>query len=141
MDRQTFCDLILTSIPKRLITDEVKYGLLTHEQAREYVNTHRCIYSTAVRLEDGTSAFFTPNWYLLGAFKPKDPMNRNSERLLGPEWVPSSTVIPHQVKPREGLHNGVVDSFDDFLFIYHHNDRYIQTIDELYDFVYGEVTA
>lgn len=55
--------------------------------------------------------------------------------LLSKNYVPSSTVCPHHVKPRDSLPSGVIRTAEDFIKIYHKDDRQIKSIDELVAFL------
>lgn len=50
---------------------------------------------------------------------------------LGLDFVSSSMSIPMLVNPREGLEDGLVHDADTLLYIFHHDDRLIESMEEL----------
>lgn len=50
-------------------------------------------------------------------------------------FVSSTTSFPISVKERPGIEDGWVDSPDKYILVFHQNDRLIETVDELVDFL------
>ena len=48
-------------------------------------------------------------------------------------WVPCTTQLPTHVVPRENLPDGVVDTLDKYILIFHPEGRLIESVDELID--------
>lgn len=51
------------------------------------------------------------------------------------DFVPSSTVCPCDVVPREGLEDGWVNTAEKYIQIFNHDIRQITTIDELVEYI------
>lgn len=56
-------------------------------------------------------------------------------KLLPPEFVSSSTMSHQTVPTRFGLPDGVIRTAEDFVKVYHQDERQIQTIDELIQYL------
>lgn len=46
-------------------------------------------------------------------------------------WTPISTALPHDVVPRPGCEDGIVDSVEKYIFVYFENDEQITVEDAL----------
>ena len=68
-------------------------------------------------------------WLKLG--EDRNELSRK-EIELSDDWVPVTTYLPHYVSPREGLEDGIVDTKEKFLLIYHSNDTVIENPDPRY---------
>lgn len=49
--------------------------------------------------------------------------------------VPGSTVIPHNIKPREAFPDGVIKNVEDYIKLYHSDKKQLNTVDELIDYL------
>ena len=72
------------------------------------------------------------------------------QRTLSSDWVPCTFSYPSLVAPRAGLEDGVIDSVEKLVFVYHSKDRLIPNPDpafevkHLYDrfpMLYGNVSS
>ena len=68
-----------------------------------------------------TQDFFFTDDYCLGV------------NYLPDDWVPSTTGLPLRVVPRETLPDGVVDTLDKYILVFHPEGRLIESVDELID--------
>ena len=66
-----------------------------------------------------TQDFFFTDDYCLGV------------NYLPDDWVPSTTGLPLRVVPRETLPDGVVDTLDKYILVFHPEGRLIESVDEL----------
>lgn len=93
-------------------------GVLTSEEMQAKVDAGQTI--TCIR--DNNIFFFSDDY------------------CIGVKYLPecicsSSTVIPHNVAPREEFPSGVVTNVKDYISIYQKDKRHIQTVDELIDYL------
>lgn len=105
---------LLTSSHQSKITS-VK-GVLTKKEQEEQLSARKGI-MTIGSYEDGV--FFFTDDYCMGL------------NVLPKHYVSSSTTIPIQVAPREGLEDGIVDSVDKFIQIFESERRLIESMDDL----------
>lgn len=95
-------------------------GLITKEAAVERARNHSR-YEVYSSLKD--KAFFFVNDYCYG-------LNRVAGKL--PErWVPCSFGLPTRVVPREGLESGIVQTIDEWIFIFERNSKLIESEEQL----------
>lgn len=69
----------------------------------------------------GTGDFFFTDDYCIGV------------NYLPDDWVPCTTHLPCRVVSREALPDGVVDTLDKYILIFHSEGRLIESVDELID--------
>ena len=62
----------------------------------------------------------------------EDPMLKVIEKELGKDWVPCTYRFPQTVCPREGLEDGVVDTIEKYIQVFHKNDLLIMNPDSRY---------
>lgn len=91
-------------------------GVLSKKEAGEHFNGQ----ITVITNVDTRDFFFTDDYCLGVDYLPDD-------------WVPSTTHLPCRVVPREILPDGVVDTLDKYILIFHNDGRLIETVEELID--------
>ena len=89
-------------------------GVLSKKEVEEHFNETITVI-TNVNTED---FFFTDDYCLGVGYLPDD-------------WVPSTTGLPLRVVPRETLPDGVVDTLDKYILVFHPEGRLIESVDEL----------
>lgn len=52
---------------------------------------------------------------------------------LPDDWVPSTTSLPTRVTKRDILPDGIIDTVDKYISIFHNDGRLIETVEELID--------
>lgn len=93
-------------------------GVLTKEEMQEKVDKGQTI--TCIR---NNEVFFFTDDYCIGVdYLPRD-------------LVSSSTVMPHEITPREAFPDGILKTVDDYIKLHHSEKRYIGTVDELIDYL------
>ena len=96
-------------------------GVLSKEEVQAKNPGHIEVYTNV----DTGDFFFTDDYCLGTDYMPK-------------QWVPSSCQLPMKVVERECLPSGWVNTIDDYILIFHHDGRLIESIDELIDILNGE---
>lgn len=91
-------------------------GVLSKKEAGE----HFCRSVTVITNVDTQDFFFTDDYCLGVGYLPDD-------------WVPCTTQLPTHVVPRENLPDGVVDTLDKYILVFHPEGRLIESVDELID--------
>lgn len=91
-------------------------GVLSKKEAGEHFNG-----GVSVITNVDTQDFFFTDDYCLGV------------DYLPDDWVPSTTQLPRRVAPRETLPDGIVDTLDKYILIFHPKGRLIETVEELID--------
>ena len=91
-------------------------GVLTKEEAEKKAFDN---VTTVTNVETGD--FFFTDDYCIGV------------NYLPDDWVPCTTQLPSYVVPRETLSDGVVDTLDKYILIFHPEGRLIESVDELID--------
>lgn len=91
-------------------------GVLTKEEAEE-----KAFNNFNIVTHVGTGNFFFTDDYCIGV------------NYLPDDWVPCTTHLPCRVVPRETLPDGVVDTLDKYILIFHSEGRLIESVDELID--------
>lgn len=91
-------------------------GVLTLEEARQ--RAERLHYIDVVSSREDKVFFFTDIYGFGYKVSPK-------------HWGSSSTAFPFQVVPRKGLEDGLVNTIENFIFIYHKDKQLLSSIDEL----------
>lgn len=91
-------------------------GVLTKEEVEEKAFDN---FITITHVETGD--FFFTDDYCIGV------------DYLPTQWVPCTTQLPTRVVPRETLPDGVVDTLDKYILIFHPEGRLIERVDELID--------
>lgn len=51
------------------------------------------------------------------------------------EWCPCTASFPNMVVPRKHISDGMITTIDQYIYCYHRNDRQINSIEELVEFV------
>tara|TARA_B100000949_G_C14287061_1_gene454832 strand:- start:5483 stop:5770 length:288 start_codon:yes stop_codon:yes gene_type:complete len=54
------------------------------------------------------------------------------DSTIGEDWVPVSSYLPHNVVPREGLEDGIIQTIDDVIKIFYSGFHEIPNPDEKY---------
>ena len=101
------------------------------EEAQLYLIEYNlsCIMEISEVTSKGEGVCFFVNDYLLGY------------KVLPDNFVPSSTVIPHRVKPRPGLETGWVSNLKEYDFIYRNGHagqkrpRRLKSLEELVEYL------
>lgn len=60
--------------------------------------------------------------------------------LFPDDFIPSSTVCPMIVSPRESLPSGAVETAEEYIMIFERDRKQINTIDELVDYLNANYT-
>jgi hypothetical protein len=97
-------------------------GVLTKQQAEERVRSKGRLTSISNRYDENEVLFFSDD-HCFGV------------GVLPDGWVSSSSTLPNTVVPREGLEDGIVNTVDKNLFIFHKQARVIQSIEELVEYL------
>jgi len=128
MTKKEFTKRFMATRPKYCSEEKFGSGILTKQQAEQYVKIHGSINVIEKRiLPFGVrSVYYFPTIIYTGI------------SFLGNEWRPSNIEIPHDIIPRKSLPSGIVETLDDYITIYHKDDLYIESLDELYEFLYGK---
>lgn len=95
-------------------------GVLTSEEAQFKIDNTRV---SSVMVISTPEVFFFTDDYCLGI------------GVLPKEFVSSSTQIPHHVKKRPSLPDGLVKNVEDYITIYEYDRLQITSIDELIEFL------
>jgi hypothetical protein len=93
-------------------------GVLTKEEMQEKVDKGQTI--TCIR--NNEVFFFTDDYCIGVGYLPND-------------LVSSSSVMPHEVAPREAFPDGILKTVDDYIKLHHIEKMYIGTVDELIDYL------
>ena len=96
-------------------------GVLTTDEQNQLAKEHKSFQV----ISNGKVFWFTDD-YCMGV------------GLLPNEFVPSSTICPHQVVCRDFLPDGFVKTVEDFVKVYHAEERQITSIDELVTYLNTE---
>lgn len=91
-------------------------GVLSKKETEEHFKE-----SVDVITNVDTQDFFFTDDYCLGV------------NYLPDAWVPSTTQLPLRVVPRETLPDGVIDTLDKYILVFHPEGRLIESVDELID--------
>lgn len=91
-------------------------GVLSKKETEEHFKG-----SVDVITNVDTQDFFFTDDYCLGV------------DYLPDTWVPSTTRLPLRVVPRETLSDGVIDTLDKYILVFHPEGRLIESVDELID--------
>ena len=98
-------------------------GVLTTEQALVRARHTKTIVSVSSR-KDGV--FFFTDDHCFGY------------PHLSNDFVPRTSSFPMQVVPREGLEDGWVTTIEQFIAVFHDDEKQIKTIEELISLIDGE---
>ncbi len=91
-------------------------GVLSKKEVEEQFGRN----ITSVANVDTNDFFFTDD-YCIGV------------DYLPSEWVPSHTNLPIRVTKRDSLPDGIIDTVDKYISIFHNDGRLIETVEELID--------
>lgn len=100
-------------------------SFFTKEQASIHADNKARIISHTVWLNREGYYFFSDD-HLFGY---KDEKNKLRD------VVPTTSYLPMSVTPRTGLEDGVVNTVDDYIKIFHKEDTLINSFDELIEFI------
>lgn len=116
-DKET---LLNNSHMSKLLTKSGKQikGVLTKEEMQEKVDNGQTI--TCIR--NNEVFFFTDDYCIGVGYLPRD-------------LVSSSTVMPHEIAPREAFPDGILKTVDDYIKLHHVEKIYIKTVGELIDYL------
>lgn len=115
--------ILSNSSMAKLLARQGRYikGVLTTEEQNQLANKGHCFQV----ITDGKVFFFTDD-YCIGV------------HLFPKTFVPSSSVCPFEVKPRECLPDGIIVTAEQYIMIFEKDKKQINTIDELVDYLNKE---
>lgn len=93
-------------------------GILTTEEMQAKVDAGQTIQC----VRDNNVFFFTDDYCMGVDYLPKC-------------FVPSSTVIPHNVTPREAFPDGIIKNVQDYIRLYENDKKQLNTVDEFIDYL------
>lgn len=114
---------------KGVISKNEQEGRLVNHCLNRSIITVSCFDTSVPKDQPARSIYFFTDDHCFGV------------GVLPEGFVPCTSVFPHSVCPRPGLEDGLVDTLDKYIEVYHKNDTRIESIDELVEFLNKQISG